>query len=73
MLQGHPDSKRTPGVGDLFRFPGTGAGSGKRDSPGRKLDNADYRVYVLMGDGEMQEGMIWEAAMAAAHYGLTTW
>ncbi|MGI6554111.1 MAG: transketolase [Bacillota bacterium] len=70
MLQGHPDSSRTPGVEISSGSLGQGLAVGNGIALGAKLDNADYRVYVLMGDGEMQEGMIWEAAMAAAHYGL---
>jgi transketolase len=70
MLQGHPDSKRTPGVEISSGSLGQGLAIGNGIALGAKLDGADYRVYVLMGDGEMQEGMIWEAGMSAAHYGI---
>lgn len=70
MLQGHPDSKRTPGVEISSGSLGQGLAIGNGIALGAKLDGADYRVYVLMGDGEMQEGMVWEAAMASAHYSL---
>jgi len=70
MLQGHPDSKRTPGVEMSSGSLGQGLAVGNGVALGAKLNGLDYRVYVLMGDGEMQEGMIWEAGMAAAHYGI---
>lgn len=70
MLQGHPDSKRTPGVEVSSGSLGQGLAIANGIALGARLNNADYRVYVLMGDGEMQEGMIWEAGMAAAHYGI---
>lgn len=68
ILQGHPDSKRCPGV-----EASTGSlGQGLSIANGMALALRDRavkpRVYVLMGDGEMQEGQIWEAAMSAAHY-----
>ena len=59
-LQGHPDMKHIPGVGQ-----GISAAVGMAIAG--KLDNADYRVYTLLGDGEIQEGQVWEAAMLAAH------
>lgn len=67
ILQGHPD-QRTPGVEVASGSLGHGLSVGLGMSLAAKLDNSDYRVYVLMGDGEIQEGNIWEAAMAAAHY-----
>ena len=70
MLQGHPDSKGTPGVEVSTGSLGQGLAIGNGMALGAKLGKQDFRVYVLMGDGEMQEGMVWEAAMAAAHYGL---
>jgi len=70
MLQGHPDSKHTPGVEVSSGSLGQGLAVGNGIALGGKLDKRDYRVFVLMGDGEMQEGMIWEAAMASAHYRL---
>lgn len=70
MLQGHPDSKRTPGVEVSSGSLGQGLAIGNGMALGVKLDGLDCRVFVLMGDGEMQEGMVWEAGMAAAHYGI---
>jgi len=70
MLQGHPDMKSTPGVEISTGSLGQGLAVGNGMALAAKLDGRDYRVYVLMGDGEIQEGMIWEAAMAASHYGL---
>ncbi|KUK10980.1 MAG: Transketolase domain protein [Clostridia bacterium 41_269] len=70
MLQGHPDMKSTPGVEISTGSLGQGLAVGNGMALAAKLDGRDYRVFVLMGDGEIQEGMIWEAAMAAAHYKL---
>ncbi len=67
MLQGHPDS-RTPGIESASGSLGQGLSVALGMSLAAKIDKKDYRVYVLMGDGEIQEGNIWEAAMAAAHY-----
>ena len=67
LLQGHPD-KRTPGVDVASGSLGQGLSVGLGMSLAGKIDKKDYRVYVLMGDGETQEGNIWEAAMAAAHF-----
>lgn len=67
MLQGHPD-RRTPGVEVASGSLGQGLSVGLGMSLGAKIDKKDYRVYVLMGDGETQEGNIWEAAMAVSHY-----
>ncbi|MBU2102621.1 MAG: transketolase [Candidatus Omnitrophica bacterium] len=67
MLQGHPD-KRTPGVEVASGSLGQGLSVALGMVLAGRLDNKDYRVYCLMGDGELQEGNIWEAAMAAAHY-----
>lgn len=66
-LQGHPD-KRTPGVDVASGSLGQGLSVALGMSLAAKIDKKDWRVYVLMGDGEIQEGNIWEAAMAAAHY-----
>lgn len=68
MLQGHPD-RRTPGVDVASGSLGQGLSVGLGMCLAARVDRLDYRVYVLMGDGEIQEGNIWEAAMAAAHYG----
>ena len=69
-LQGHPDMKSLPGVEMSTGSLGQGLAVANGMALTGKLDNRDYRVFVLMGDGENQEGMIWEAAMAAAHYKL---
>lgn len=70
MLQGHPDMKRTPGVDMSTGSLGQGLSAANGMALAGKLEKKDYRVYVLLGDGEMAEGQIWEAAMAAAHYKL---
>ncbi|MDP3143127.1 MAG: transketolase [Candidatus Omnitrophota bacterium] len=67
ILQGHPD-RRTPGVEVASGSLGQGLSVALGMALAGKLDKKDYRVYCLMGDGEIQEGNIWEAAMAAAHY-----
>jgi transketolase len=67
MLQGHPD-RRTPGVDVASGSLGQGLSVGLGMSLAAKIDKKDYRVYVLLGDGEIQEGNVWEAAMAASHY-----
>jgi transketolase len=67
VLQGHPD-KRTPGVDVASGSLGQGLSVALGMSLAAKMDKKDLRVYVLLGDGEIQEGNIWEAAMAAAHY-----
>jgi len=67
LLQGHPDN-RTPGVDVSSGSLGQGLSVALGMSLAAKVDKKDYRVYVLMGDGEIQEGNIWEAAMAANHY-----
>ena len=69
-LQGHPSAKNTPGV-ELSTGPlGLGLGAGIGMAMGAKLDKKDFYTYVLMGDGEIQEGIIWEAAMAAGKFKL---
>jgi transketolase len=69
-LQGHPDPTKLPGV----EIPGGPEGIGLSEGVGMalaaRLDRKSYRVYVLMGDGELNEGEVWEAAMAAAKYKL---
>lgn len=70
MLQGHPDMKDTPGVDMSTGSLGQGLSAANGMALAGKLDKKDYRVFVLIGDGELQEGQIWEAAMTAAHYGL---
>ena len=67
LLQGHPD-RRTPGIDVASGSLGQGISVGVGMSLAAKIDQKDYRIYVLIGDGETQEGNIWEAAMAASHY-----
>ncbi|MBC7324518.1 MAG: transketolase [Moorella sp. (in: Bacteria)] len=69
-LQGHPDMKSLPGVEMSTGSLGQGLSAGNGMALAARLDGRDYRVFVLLGDGEIQEGMVWEAAMAAAHYRL---
>ena len=66
-LQGHPDMKHIPGVDMSSGSLGQGISAAVGMAIARKLDNADYRVYTLLGDGEIQEGQVWEASMLAAH------
>ena len=67
-LQGHPDSKQTPGVDVCTGSLGQGLSMANGMALGLKLDGKPNRVYSILGDGELQEGQVWEAAMAAAHY-----
>ncbi|MFZ5652600.1 MAG: transketolase [Bacillota bacterium] len=69
-LQGHPDMKKLPGVEMSTGSLGQGLSVANGIALAGKIDGMDYRVYVLLGDGETQEGQVWEAAMAAAHYRL---
>ncbi|MTI80540.1 MAG: transketolase [Firmicutes bacterium] len=69
-LQGHPDMKKVPGVEMSTGSLGQGLSVANGMALAGKLDKKDYRVYVLVGDGEIQEGQIWEAAMASGHYQL---
>ena len=66
-LQGHPDMKHIPGVDMSSGSLGQGTSAAVGMAIAGKLDNADYRVYTLLGDGEIQEGQVWEASMLAAH------
>ena len=70
MLQGHPDMKKTPGVDMSTGSLGQGLSAANGMALAGKLDGKDYQVFVLLGDGEMAEGQVWEAAMASAHYKL---
>lgn len=70
MLQGHPDMKKVPGVDMSTGSLGQGLSAANGMALAGRLDKKDYRVYALLGDGEMAEGQVWEAAMAAAHYKL---
>jgi transketolase len=67
ILQGHPDRK-TPGVESASGSLGQGLSIALGMSLAAKVDKKDYRVYCLLGDGELQEGSVWEAAMACAHF-----
>ncbi|GAW93166.1 transketolase [Calderihabitans maritimus] len=69
-LQGHPDMNKLPGVEMSTGSLGQGLAVANGIALAGKLDGRDYRVFVLLGDGEIQEGEVWEAAMAAAHYRL---
>jgi transketolase len=67
-LQGHPDSNRTPGVDASAGSLGQGLSIANGMAMAGKLNHKDYYVYALLGDGEIEEGQVWEAAMSAAHY-----
>lgn len=69
-LQGHPEMKNIPGVDMSTGSLGQGLSAANGMALAAKLDARDYRVYALLGDGELEEGQIWEAAMFAAHYKL---
>ncbi len=69
-LQGHPDMKKLPGVEMSTGSLGQGFSTALGMALGLRLDGGDQRVYALLGDGEVQEGQIWEAAMAAGHFKL---
>ena len=70
-LQGHPCRHKTPGV-ELSTGPlGLGLGAGIGMALGERLKGNDSYIYVVMGDGEIQEGAVWEAAMAGAKFGTT--
>lgn len=66
-LQGHPDMKQTPGVDMSSGSLGQGVSAAVGMAISAKLSGEDYRVYTLLGDGEIQEGQVWEAAMLAGH------
>ncbi len=68
ILQGHPCMKTTPGIEISSGSLGQGLSVGLGIALAAKLDKKDYRTYVMLGDGEIEEGQIWEAAMAASHY-----
>ena len=69
-LQGHPDMKHIPGVDMSSGSLGQGISAAVGMAVSAKLSGDTYRVYTLLGDGEIQEGQVWEAAMLAAHRGL---
>lgn len=70
ILQGHPDMKKVPGVEISTGSLGQGLSVANGMAMGARLQGNDSRVYVVMGDGELQEGQVWEAAMTSAHYKL---
>lgn len=70
LLQGHPDAKHIPGVDVSTGSLGQGISNAVGMSLGLKLEGKKSKVYVVLGDGELQEGLVWEAAMSAAHYKL---
>lgn len=69
MLQGHPDMKKTPGIDATSGSLGNGISLGLGMALAARARKKDYQVYVLTGDGELQEGIIWEAVMAAKKFG----
>ena len=70
FLQGHPDMKHTPGVDMTTGSLGLGISAACGMALSGKISDKDYRVYSVLGDGETEEGQVWEAAMFAAHYKL---
>ncbi len=69
-LQGHPDMKKVPGVDMSTGSLGQGICAANGMALAAKLDKKDYRVYTILGAGDVEEGQVWEAAMFAAHYKL---
>lgn len=69
-LQGHPDMNKVPGVDMTTGSLGQGLSCANGIAIAGKLDNKNYRVYAILGDGEIEEGQIWEAAMASSKYKL---
>jgi transketolase len=70
LLQGHPDMAKTPGMEAVTGSLGQGLSIGVGMALGLRLDKRPSRVYVIMGDGELSEGQLWEAAMAACRFGV---
>lgn len=70
MLQGHPDMKHIPGVDMTTGSLGQGLSAANGMAMASKIDKRGFRVYCLVGDGEIEEGQIWEAAMTSSHYKL---
>jgi len=70
MLQGHPNMNYISGVDMSTGSLGQGISAAVGMALAGKLDNSSYRVYTLLGDGELEEGQVWEASMCAAHYKL---
>mgnify|MGYP002604258309 FL=1 len=69
-LQGHPSMKCLPGIDMSTGSLGQGISSAVGMALAGKIDKKDYRVYTILGDGELEEGQVWEASMCAAHYKL---
>ncbi|SFL45834.1 transketolase [Pelosinus propionicus] len=69
-LQGHPSMKNLPGIDMSTGSLGQGLSAAAGLALAARLDNSESRVYTVLGDGELEEGMVWEAAMFAAHYKL---
>jgi transketolase len=69
-LQGHPDMKKTPGVEMTSGSLGIGLSAANGMALGARIKNQDFKVYCMIGDGEIEEGQIWEAAASAAHFSL---
>lgn len=69
-LEGHPNARKVPGVEASTGSLGQGLSIGIGHALAARLDGRPYRVYVMTGDGEIDEGQVWEAAMAAAHFDL---
>ena len=70
MLQGHPDMKKIPGIDMSSGSLGQGISAAAGMALAGKIDNRNYRVFTVLGDGEIEEGQVWEAAMFASHYKL---
>jgi len=70
ILQGHPDMSKTPGIDMSTGSLGQGLSAGQGIALGAKMKNRNFRVYVILGDGECQEGQVWEAALSAPRFGL---
>ncbi|MGL6063785.1 MAG: transketolase [Fusobacteriaceae bacterium] len=70
ILQGHPDMRKVPGIDMSTGSLGQGLSVGNGMALSGRMSGQDYRTYVIMGDGEVQEGQVWEAAMTTAHYKL---
>ncbi len=70
-LQGHPDMKHTPGVDMTSGSLGQGASTSCGMALANKIDKTSNRIYAILGDGECEEGQVWEAAMFAGHYHLS--
>ncbi|ACD23243.1 MULTISPECIES: transketolase [Clostridium] len=69
-LQGHPNMNDLPGIDMSTGSLGQGISAAVGMALAGKLDNKNYRVYTILGDGELEEGQVWEASMSAAHYNL---